>query len=180
MKKLIFSFLIIGISFITSSAQQKPLKETPDEGVKIFDADKYKDWQKIELPNFSFSAPNDVKRFNEKKRCIDSECYDLKSEKFEIIIDHNFDAGRPTSFERRYESYQDKTFQVGKAFVWFWSFEKEIIRPNHTYNFEIGALFQISENDRLGIYFFSDDKNSKDIAEKIVTSFQFKERKIKD
>jgi hypothetical protein len=175
MKKLLSLFLFIGLclSAIFPQAQKLPTGGAIDEGLTIFDLRQYEGWQKIELGWFSFYLPKEVKRVESGKRCWDSTCQSFESTEFVMKIDDSFDVRYPR-YQRRFESYKDKTFRIGKAHAWLLFFQ----RADKPKKYEAGILFQPEEENgqRLKFTFLSDRADIMKTAEKIAISVHFKKR----
>lgn len=172
-KQIMICFFVMGFSFVAIVAQneKKSSKDILHEGIKTFNINDYRDWKKFELQGYSFYTPQGVKKIG-GKQCDDSTCYEFKGENFLILTDDSIDSYHPRSIQKSYQSYKDKTFWIGKAYAWFWSFQEE----NSNYKYRAGVLFQLPENKRLQISVHSEDTDIKSLAEKIILSFQFKEK----
>lgn len=168
-KLTIASLCIVGI-FVCTVVSQKPSKTGLQRDAKLSDANGYEGWKKIELKSFSFYAPKDLKRIEQK--CIDSECYYFKSEKFSLDVDVHIDTQYPT-LATKFPDYREKYIEVGGAVAWIWAFKDE---RTSTYENGVRFMFRNDRNRAATMTVISKDSNVSSTAEKIFLSVEFKEK----
>jgi len=120
------------------------------------------DWEEINLPGFTFSAPKGLKKV--EKRCFES-CYYFESELFKLHIDA-FDPGVPSDAQQT-SIWIDKDRGI-YAVMWF----LEALEQRYQYQTGAVYIFQRRKTSRVGFYIYS-NTNIKQTAEKILTSVKF-------
>jgi hypothetical protein len=97
-----------------------------------------KDWQFIELREFSFFIPE---RFAQKQsRCWEKPCYGYETESQIIGIDINAGAFGPT-FERGFPGYKERTLCIGGRRAWIFHYEQDEYSKSK-YKYISGVLFR--------------------------------------
>lgn len=129
-----------------------------------------KDWQFVELPQFSFYIPHGFSK--KKSKCYDGPCHGFEDGLRHIGVDINTGVFGP-SFERGLPSYEEKWTCVSGRRALIWHREQDDF-SNSKYKYVSAVLFQYDEKRRLAVVYLSKTAHEKQTAENIFTSIRFK------
>jgi hypothetical protein len=170
--KIVISLMLVALTNFAINAQQGSPELNKKNTVEV-DKDSsqgdYKDWQKVELGQYSFYIPKDFKL--KEIQGIDAIGWEYKSDDFYFIVIQGPYAPGPGAYGRKIKSIKYKPLLIDKVVAQMWFYEDE----SETYKF-VGAInFQPPKFkvDSVTIYLKSKDCKGQELAEKIFLSIKF-------